>query len=97
MAVTLTAFIGIQILVPTLIRPNLLPSTTVTFPVNQATASQSTGIYTRGGGSEFYFDLPVPQGAWVLSAPPVQDSSGQGGHVLRYQQLPVPAHVGPSD
>jgi ABC-type transport system involved in multi-copper enzyme maturation permease subunit len=77
MAVTLAVFIGIQILVPTLIRPNLLPSTTVTFPVDETTASQFTGFYTTGGGSEIYIDVPVPQGAWVMSAPPVEDSSGQ--------------------
>jgi ABC-type transport system involved in multi-copper enzyme maturation permease subunit len=78
MAVTLTVFIGIQILVPILIRPNLLPSTTVTFSVNRATARQANGIYTRGGGAGIYLaGLPVPQGAWVLSAPPIQDSSGQ--------------------
>ena len=77
MAVTLAVFIGIQILVPALIRPNLLPSTTVTFPINKATASQFTGIYTSGGGAEIDMDLPIPQGAWVISAPPVQDSSGQ--------------------
>jgi ABC-type transport system involved in multi-copper enzyme maturation permease subunit len=78
MAVTLAVFVGIQILVPTMIRPNLLPSTTVTFPVNKTTASQATGIYTRGGGSEIYIaGLPVSQGTWVISAPPVEDSSGQ--------------------
>jgi len=78
MAVTLAVFIGIQILVPALIRPSLLPSTTVTFPVNQTTASQAARIYTSGGGSEIHIaGLPVPHGAWVLSAPPVQDSAGQ--------------------
>jgi ABC-type transport system involved in multi-copper enzyme maturation permease subunit len=78
MAVTLAVFIGIQILVPTTIRPNLLPSTTVTFPVNQAVAGQADGIYMSGGGSEIYLSgLPVPQGAWVISAPPMEDSSGQ--------------------
>lgn len=78
MAVTLAVFIGIQILVPAAVRPNVLHSTTVTFPVNKTTASQATGIYTTGGGADFYlFGLPVPQGAWVLSAPPVEDSSGQ--------------------
>jgi hypothetical protein len=78
MAVTLAVFIGIQILVPSLIRPNLVPSTTVTFHVNQTTASQGTGIYTTGGGAAFYLaGLPVPPGAWVTFAPPVEDSSGQ--------------------
>jgi ABC-type transport system involved in multi-copper enzyme maturation permease subunit len=78
MAVTLAVFIGIQILVPTFIRPYLLPSTTVTFPVDKTTVSQSAAIGTRGSGNEIYIaGLPVPQGAWVLSAPPVEDSSGQ--------------------
>jgi hypothetical protein len=77
MAVTVAVFAGIQILVPTLIRPNLLPSTTVTFPINKTTASRFTGVYTSDGGAEINIDLPVPQGAWVISAPPVEDSSDQ--------------------
>jgi ABC-type transport system involved in multi-copper enzyme maturation permease subunit len=78
MAVTFAVFIGLQILVPTAIRPNLLPSTTITFPVNRTTADQAGGIYTSGGGAAIYFaHLPVSQGAWVLSAPPMEDASGQ--------------------
>jgi ABC-type transport system involved in multi-copper enzyme maturation permease subunit len=76
MAVTLAVFIGVQILVPTVIRPNLLPSTTATFLINQTTTSQATDIYGQAGN--FHFDgLGVSQGAWVLSAPPVENSSGQ--------------------
>lgn len=78
MALTLALFIGIQILVPTTIRPNLLASTTVTFPIDKNTARQANGIYTTGGGAEIYFaGLPVPSGAWVISAPPVETSSDQ--------------------
>jgi ABC-type transport system involved in multi-copper enzyme maturation permease subunit len=76
MAVTLAVFIGIQILVPNVIRPNLLPSTTVSFPINQTTPA--TGIYTQGGGAAIYFaGLTVPAGAWVISSPPVEDSAGR--------------------
>jgi ABC-type transport system involved in multi-copper enzyme maturation permease subunit len=76
MAVTLAVFIGIQILVPTAIRPNLLPSTTVTFPINQSTASEAHGLYGTAG--DFHFDgLGVPQGAWILDSTPVENSSGQ--------------------
>jgi hypothetical protein len=75
MAVTLAVFIGIQILVPNVIRPNLLPSTTVSYPINQTTPA--TGIYTQGGGAAIYFaNLPEPPGAWVISSPPVENSSG---------------------
>ena len=41
--------------------------------------------------------LPIPQGAWVISAPPVEDSSGQVVAAIRAPQLPLPEHVGPSD
>jgi len=78
MALTLALFIGIQILMPTTIRTNLLPSTTVTFPVNEATARQAIGIYTTGGGAAIHLaGLPVPTGAWVVSAPPIENSSDQ--------------------
>jgi ABC-2 family transporter protein len=77
MAITLAVFIGIQILVPTVVRPNLLPSTTVTFAINQSIASQAHGIEIRGGAAEIYLiGLPIPQGAWVISGPPIEDTSG---------------------
>jgi hypothetical protein len=78
MALTLAVFIGIQILVPITIRPNLLHSTTLTFPVNEATARLAIGVYTTGGGAAIHLaGLPVPKGAWVVSAPPVENSSDQ--------------------
>jgi ABC-2 family transporter len=78
MALTLAVFIGLQILVPTVVRPHLLPSTTVSFPINQNVADQSGGIEVRNGGSEIFFlGLPAPKGAWVMSAPPVENSAGQ--------------------
>jgi ABC-type transport system involved in multi-copper enzyme maturation permease subunit len=78
MALTLAVFIGIQILVPTLIRPNLLHSTTVTFTINGTTASQISEITMNNGGAEIHMGpWPVPQGAWVISAPPIKDSAGR--------------------
>jgi ABC-type transport system involved in multi-copper enzyme maturation permease subunit len=78
MAVTLAVFVGMQILMPTAVRPNLLPSTTLTFPINQSIASQARGIFMSNGGAEIHIDgLPVPDGAWIVSAPPVETSSGQ--------------------
>jgi ABC-type transport system involved in multi-copper enzyme maturation permease subunit len=95
MAVTLAVFIGIQILVPTAIRPNLLPSTTITFPINQTTTSQANGIY--GEAMDFHFaGLQVPQGAWVLSAPPVEDPSGQVVFITDYNDcFPAPSNKKP--
>jgi ABC-type transport system involved in multi-copper enzyme maturation permease subunit len=78
MAVTLAVFIAVQILVPITIRPNLLPSTTVTVKINQATMSQANGIQGSNGGNNFYISgLDVPTGAWVLSDSSVQTASGQ--------------------
>jgi ABC-2 family transporter protein len=78
MALTLAVFIGIQILVPTLVRPNLLHSTTVTFTINRTTASQISEIDMNGGGAEIHMGpWPVPKGAWVISAPPITDSAGR--------------------
>jgi ABC-type transport system involved in multi-copper enzyme maturation permease subunit len=80
MAITLAVFIAVQILVPTVVRPSLLPSTTVTFAINQSTASQAHGLEIRNRAAEIYLlGLPVPQGAWVTSGPPIEDSSG---HVI---------------
>jgi ABC-type transport system involved in multi-copper enzyme maturation permease subunit len=78
MAVTLAVFIAVQILVPTAIRPNLLPSTTVTVKLDQSTLSQSNGIQSSNANSTFHISgLPVPAGAWVLSDSAVQTASGQ--------------------
>lgn len=74
MALTLAVVIGVQILMPALVRPHLLPVTTVTFPINQSTTSQSHGIH--GWQDAFYFDMPIPQDAWVISTPPVQTAAG---------------------
>jgi hypothetical protein len=77
MAITLAAFIVIQILVPNFVRPNLLHSTTATFQITGSTASQAHGLEIHNQASEIYFHgLPVPAGAWVISAPPIEDSSG---------------------
>jgi hypothetical protein len=83
MAVTLAVFIAIQILVPTLIRPHLLPWTTATFPINQTSASQFRDF--GGSQTEFHFDPPTPRGAWLTSQPPVKDSAG---HVVRIENYP---------
>jgi ABC-type transport system involved in multi-copper enzyme maturation permease subunit len=76
MAVTLALFAGIQILMPAVVRPNLLSSTTVTFAVDRATGSKVGGFYTQGGGARMYLaGLPVPRGAWVTSAPPIETAT----------------------
>jgi len=78
MAVTLAVFIAIQIIVPTAIRPNLLPSTTTTVQLNQSTLSQANGISGSSGNGDFYMSgLDAPAGAWVQSTSPVETASGR--------------------
>ncbi len=95
MAVTLAVFVGIQILVPTIIRPNLLSSTTVSFPINRAIASQATGIYSNDGSSDFNIVLPVPLGAWVIAAPPVANASGHVAASAGINNCLMPPPSGP--
>jgi len=96
MAVTLAVFIGVQILVPTTIRPNLLPSTTVTYALDQSTLSQTNGIQSQSGSGDFTMSgLTVPRGAWVLSTSPVESSSGRAVSLDSVQScLPTPGTGG---
>jgi hypothetical protein len=83
MAITLALFIAIQIVIPTLIRPHVLSSTTTTFAINQSSMSQAHGI--SGGPAGFHiYGLPTPQGAWVISDLPVENASGQAAHIPDY-------------
>ncbi len=64
MAVTLLLFAAVQLLVPTLIRPHLLPADQVTAPLNADAAAldiASDGQMTVDGNPS------VPPGAWALS------------------------------
>jgi ABC-type transport system involved in multi-copper enzyme maturation permease subunit len=93
MAVTLAVFIGVQIFVPTTLRPHLLPSTTTTVTLDQSSMSQVNGIYGQAGGTgAFYMSgLNVPQGAWILSTAPVEYSSGRSVDMSTVQNcLPAP-------
>lgn len=95
MAITLAVFIGLQILMPTVIRPHLLPSTTVTFAINASSTKDSHGVW--GNGGNFHFDLPIPQGAWIISAPAVVNSSGQEVRMGDYIDcFPGPGPVKPA-
>jgi ABC-type transport system involved in multi-copper enzyme maturation permease subunit len=96
MAVTLAVFIAVQILVPTAVRPNLMPSTTVTVKLDQATMAQANGIQGVGGNRNTFniIGLDVPAGAWVLSDSSVQNASGQDVSMQSVNQcLPQPGTV----
>jgi ABC-type transport system involved in multi-copper enzyme maturation permease subunit len=98
MAVTLAVFIVVQVFMPSAVRPNLLPSTTVTYALNASTMSQANGIYGHGGADDAFYisGLNVPQGAWVLSTSPVENSKNQAPTMASVNDcLPQPGN-GPS-
>jgi ABC-type transport system involved in multi-copper enzyme maturation permease subunit len=76
MAITLAVFVAVQIAMPLLVRPHLLPPTRSTIEI---TASNVDGIMRQSGGGPIRMALeakaPNDPGAWVLSAPAV-DASG---------------------
>ena len=78
MAITLAVFIALQILFAAALRPNLLPSTTITMPVNATTLSHVQGIGTGPdpSGPVTIFG-PGPKDAWLLSATNLEDSTGR--------------------
>lgn len=78
MAITLAVFIALQILFAAVLRPNLLPSTTTTMPVDASTLSQVGGIGTGPdpSGPVSIFN-PGPKDAWLLSVSNVENVSGQ--------------------
>jgi hypothetical protein len=68
MAVTLVAFAVIQVLVPNLVRPHLLPPAHVTAPLNVQTASfHLTGTMSSGDGEIQVTQNFSKPGAWILS------------------------------
>lgn len=77
-AITLAVFIALQLMFATVLRPNLLPSTTEAMPINAATLSHGHGVGQVAGanGPLEVFGLE-PAGAWVLSSTDIENSSGQ--------------------
>jgi hypothetical protein len=81
MAVTLVAFVAIQVLMPNFVRPHLLPPAHITTPMNiqhqQISTNAGTGLSTiQLAGS---FNKP---GAWVLSDTVITPSGAQSPDVV---------------
>jgi hypothetical protein len=77
MALTLAVFIGLQIVFATAIRPNLLPSTTVSQAVDASLAAEARGIGVGAASDGPVFLVePGPPGAWIQSESNLLDSAG---------------------
>lgn len=74
MAATLAIFAAVQIAVPLLVRPHLLPPTRVTTPI---TGANLKSLMADGAGGPIQLRLKAPEaGAWILSQHTV-DASGR--------------------
>jgi hypothetical protein len=84
MALTLAVFAAIQLTMPLLVRPHLMPPVTSTFELSEANV-ESLGVTRDEGGSLHIFlksAVPGHAGAWVLSSNLVDPSGrmlGSGG------------------
>jgi len=90
MAITLALFLAVQIAMPLLVRPHLLPPTRSTVEINE---SNFDGIsVSRGGGPirvTVKAQAPNDPGAWVLSSPAV-DASGNALEVIELSPSSAP-------
>ncbi len=93
MAITLAVFVAVQIAMPLLVRPHLLPPTRSTIEI---TASNLDGIMRNSDGGPIQVTLkaqaPNDPGAWVLSGHAVDAS----GHALETITLSSPGPCAPS-
>jgi ABC-type transport system involved in multi-copper enzyme maturation permease subunit len=76
MAATLAVFVALQMVVTIAVRPNILPATTVTMPVNQTTMSQVARIDRSGTAGALTVDMSGPAGAWIQNETAVLTSAG---------------------
>ncbi|MCG5215815.1 ABC transporter permease [Streptosporangium sp. KLBMP 9127] len=70
MALTLAAFAAIQLAMPLLVRPHLMPPITATFELSQANVDGFYVSRDEGGTASIVLESAVPDhaGAWVLSS-----------------------------
>ncbi|GGO62852.1 MULTISPECIES: hypothetical protein [Nonomuraea] len=97
MALTLAAFAAIQIAMPLLVRPHLMPPVSATFEVSRVNG-MGPHIKERGGGSVYISMRPaVPGhlGAWVLSSDLLDPSGRTIAGMGEEAPIPVSATSGP--
>jgi hypothetical protein len=77
MAATLTIFIAVQIGVTADLRPDLMPSSTLTVAINQTSMAQAARFDRSAPGiGAATADLPGPPGAWTFSETPLLTAAG---------------------
>ncbi|HEV2342571.1 MAG TPA: ABC transporter permease subunit [Actinocrinis sp.] len=78
MAATLAIFLAVQVLVTVVVRPNLLPATTASVPVNRTSMSQAVRFDRADADTgPVRIDLPTPSGSWALSQSYALTSDGR--------------------
>ncbi|TDD70328.1 ABC transporter permease subunit [Actinomadura rubrisoli] len=90
MALTLTVFAAVQIAMPLLVRPHLLPSKQVTTPI---TPSNLESLMFRGTEERAWVTVKLPdRGAWILSSTTL-DASGNPVDSMRISPNTGPCAV----
>lgn len=97
MALTLAVFVAVQLAMPLLVRPHLVPPVTGTFELSQ-TNVDGFGSQEEGGGPvQISLESAVPghAGAWVLSSDLVDPSGRTVADSGEWAPMPVSATSGP--
>lgn len=97
MALTLAVFVAIQLAMPMLVRPHLMPPITSTFELGRTNVG-GISVQRHGGGPvEISMQPAVPghPGAWVLSSDLVDPSGRTVGREGEPAPVPVSATSGP--
>jgi hypothetical protein len=88
MAVTLVAFVAVQVLMPNFVRPHLLPPAHVTAPVNVQHEDFNTNAGSGLSALQLTGSFAEP-GAWVLSDTVITPSGAQPSDVIMTPTGPV--------
>jgi hypothetical protein len=100
MAVTLVAFVAVQVLVPNFVRPHLLPPAHFTAPVNLRHDQVSTNVASGLSDIQLTGSFAKP-GAWVLSNIIITPSGAQPSDIImtpvgpEFTVLPSGCHAAP--
>ena len=96
MALTLAVFVAVQIAMPLLVRPHLMPPVTGTFELGHVNGG---GIHVQGQGGPVLIDMepgvPGHAGAWVLSSELLDPSGRVIAGMGEEAPVPVSATSGP--
>ncbi|TDC15947.1 transmembrane transport protein [Streptomyces sp. 8K308] len=77
MALTLVAFLALQLLVPNVVRPHLMSPETASLPMTAEAINQARNLGSISGGATIGgLELPEAPGAWISHTSPLRTADG---------------------